>query len=92
MSELNAALARQSLARDLTSAEEALASALEAQFRTGDHDLGKLVEVLNASHVVRPSGGAGVWTEQVLKAELAAINQALDAAELARGSVEPTLA
>ena len=89
MSELNAALARQSLARDLTPAEEALASALEAQFRTGDHDLGKMVEVLNASHVVRPSGKAGMWTEQVFEAELAAINQALDVAELARGSIGP---
>ena len=92
MGELNAALARQSLARDLTPVEEALASALEAQFRTGDHDLGKLVETLNANHIVRPSGEAGTWTEQVLEAELAAINQALDAAELARGSVEPMLA
>jgi len=92
VSDLNAALARQSLGRNLTSAEEALASALEAQFRTGDHDLGKLVEALNAGHVPRPSGEAEGWTEQVLEEELAAINRALDAAELARGSVEPMLA
>jgi len=92
MDELSVALSRQSLGRELTVNEEALATALEAQFRTGGHDLGKLVEALNAGQVARPSGEGGAWTEQVLETELRAINLELDAAELARGSVEPPLA
>ncbi len=92
MDELSVALSRQSLGRELTVNEEALATALEAQFRTGGYDLGKLVEALNAGQVARPSGEGGPWTEQVLETELRAINLELDAVELARGSVEPPLA
>lgn len=77
---LDARLATQSRARGLTAAEQELARALEAVFTTGTHDFDKVAEALEARGVARPSGVAGPWTQDVLAAEIAAINASLDAA------------
>lgn len=80
-------LARQSLGRPLSQAEGALAEALEAIFRTGQHDFAKVAEELQSRAVIRPSGEAGPWTVDTLEAELRDINASLDAAYATGGVV-----
>lgn len=78
--ELYSRLAHQSLGRPLTLEERALADALEAVFRAGQHDFVEVANELERRRVNRPSGKPGPWTPAVLEEELAAINAALDAA------------
>jgi hypothetical protein len=84
--EFRAALGRQALGRPLTAAESALASALEAIFQNGEHDLSKVAALLDAQGIKRPSGAAGVWSLAVLEQELARINASLDEAYAANGA------
>ncbi len=77
---LDPRLAEQSLSRVLTAPERALAQALEEVFATGTHHFADVATALQAKGVARPSGTATEWTEATLAAELAAINQSLDAA------------
>jgi hypothetical protein len=77
---LDPALARQSLARPLTAAEQAFATALEAVFAAGTHDFPAVATALQAQGIARPSGTAAPWTATLLASELAAINASLDAA------------
>jgi hypothetical protein len=80
--------ARQSLARPLTPAEQALAEALEGIFSAGQHDFEMVVVQLNSHGVARPSGQGGDWTVAVLEDELKTINAALDAAYEAGGTAQ----
>jgi hypothetical protein len=75
-----AAPARQSLARDLTPVELALAQALENIFATGKHSLAEVAAELQQRGVAHPSGAHGMWTLPVLEEELHRINSSLDAA------------
>jgi hypothetical protein len=77
---LDPRLARQSLARPLTEAEQGLARALEAIFVAGTHDFAAVAAALQASNIARPSGTSEPWTTALLETELAAVNAALDAA------------
>jgi hypothetical protein len=77
---LDPRLARQSLARPLTDAEQELARALEAIFASGTHDFAAVAAALQARNVARPSGTDAPWTPALLESELATINAALDAA------------
>lgn len=79
-------LGRQSLRRPLTSAETALARALEEVFATGQHEFPAVVEYLSQRHIVRPSGIPGPWTLEVLQVELQRINASLDDAYCKRNS------
>jgi hypothetical protein len=79
--------ARQSLGRDITPLESALAEALEAIFATGEHDLQSVATELQDRGVSRPSGTAGAWTVSVLEQELRQINHSLDAAYVDREGV-----
>jgi Recombinase-like helix-turn-helix domain len=81
-------LASQALARELSPAEEALATALELSFRTNGHDIEDLVRALREKDVKRPSGATEPWSLAALESELATINASLDAAYLARGPIE----
>lgn len=72
--------ARQSLARELTPAESALAEALERIFAAGQHATAEVVNELQKQAVARPSGATGEWTVSVLEEELRRINASLDAA------------
>jgi hypothetical protein len=72
--------ARQSLARELTPAESALAEALERIFAAGQHATAEVVSELQKHGVARPSGATGEWTASVLEEELRRINASLDAA------------
>ena len=82
---LDPKLARQALARPLSDAEKALASALEAIFASGTHDFADVAQALQARGTERPSGDTGAWSEAALVKELTAINAALDAAYAATG-------
>jgi len=84
--EFRAALGRQALGRSLTTSERDLASALEAIFHSGEHDLSKVAGLLEAKGVKRPSGSAGAWSQDVLGQELARINASLDEAYAANGA------
>jgi hypothetical protein len=84
--EFRAALGRQALGRSLTTSEKDFALALEAIFHSGEHDLAKAVELLEAKGVKRPSGWAGAWSLDVLAQELARINASLDEAYAANGA------
>jgi uncharacterized protein with beta-barrel porin domain len=72
--------ARQSLGRDLTPAELALAQALENIFVTGQHSLAEVAAELHSRGVAHPSGAQRAWTALVLEEELHRINSSLDAA------------
>lgn len=76
--------ARQSLARELTPLESALAEALEKIFATGKHAIADIVAELQKHAVLRPSGATGEWSALGLEAELHRINESLDAAYLGR--------
>jgi hypothetical protein len=80
MSEQHERLRRQSLGRPLTPDEEALAQALEKNFRSGEQDFEAVAKALERDGVRRPSGQPGAWTAAVLEQELATINASLDAA------------
>lgn len=82
---LHKLLGRQALGRSLTAIESELARALEAIFASGEHDLEKVVRLLEQKAVKRPSGSAGGWTVEVLGQELARINASLDEAYAANG-------
>jgi hypothetical protein len=84
--EFRAALGRQALGRSLTAGERDFASALEAIFQSGEHDLSKVAPLLEAKGVKRPSGSAGPWSLDVLWQELARINASLDEAYVANGA------
>jgi hypothetical protein len=84
--EFRAALGRQALGRSLTAGERDFALALEAIFQSGEHDLVKVVQLLQAKGVKRPSGAAGAWSVDVLGQELARINASLDEAYAANGA------
>jgi hypothetical protein len=73
-------LAHQSLSRELTEPEAALARALEEVFAAGTHEFAAVAAALQAKGVARPSGASGIWTEAILASELAALNASLDAA------------
>jgi hypothetical protein len=85
VSDLYARLKHQSLGRPLSPEERALADALEAVFRTGEHDFEQVARALERDGVKRPSGASGPWTAAVLEQELAAINASLDAAYAENG-------
>jgi hypothetical protein len=85
MTDLHDRLRHQSLGRPLTAQERALADALEAVFRSGEHDFEQVARALERDRVARPSGAAGPWTAAVLEQELAAINASLDAAYAENG-------
>ena len=87
MNEFRVTPARQSLGRDLTALESALAAALEAIFATGEHDPQRVATELQNRAVSRPPGTAGGWTVSVLEQELRQINQSLDAAYIDREGV-----
>ena len=71
--------ARQSLARELTPLESALAEALEMIFAAGQHAIPEVVAELQKRAVSRPSGATGEWSALVLEEELRRINESLDA-------------
>ena len=77
---LDPRLEHQSLSREITESEAALARALEEVFATGTHEFSAVAAALQTKGVARPSGAAGAWTEAVLASELAAVNASLDAA------------
>ncbi len=85
MTDLHSRLMHQSLGRALSAEERALAEAMEAVFRTGEHDFGALARALERNGVKRPSGASGPWTAAVLEQELAQINASLDAAYAENG-------
>ncbi len=85
MTDLHARLMHQSLGRSLSAEERALADALEAVFRTGEHDFDAVARALERDGVRRPSGAKGPWTAAVLQQELTAINASLDAAYVENG-------
>jgi hypothetical protein len=85
VSDLHSRLRHQSLGRPLSAEERALADAMEAVFRTGQHDFAEVVRVLERDGVKRPSGEKGPWTAAVLEQELARINASLDAAYAENG-------
>ncbi len=74
------ALAHQSLGRQITEAEAALAEALSEIYATGTHDFGDVAAALAEKRVTAPISGRTDWTEALLAEELAAINADLDAA------------
>ena len=82
---LNPALGGQSLARTLTPAEAALATALECVFTDGTHDFSAVAAALQAQGVARPSGNTDPWTVAALTSELSAINRTLDDAYARNG-------
>jgi hypothetical protein len=82
---LDARLAHQSRARELTAAEQAFARALEDVFATGTHAFPDVASALQSSGVARPSGSHEPWTESTLASELSAINLSLDDAYLQHG-------
>jgi hypothetical protein len=79
------ALKAQSKGRDLTEGERALAEALEAIYRTGEHDFARVAEQLEAAGTPRPSGQPGGWSVETLEEELKAINASHDAAYAEHG-------
>jgi recombinase-like protein len=80
VSDLHSRLMHQSLGRPLSAEERALADALEAVFRTGQHDFNEVARALERDGVKRPSGATEPWSVSVLEQELARINASLDAA------------
>jgi len=85
VTDLHSRLRHQSLGRPLNAEERALADAMEAVFRTGQHDFAEVARALERDGVKRPSGEKGPWTAAVLEQELAAINASLDAAYAENG-------
>jgi hypothetical protein len=85
VTDLHSRLMHQSLGRPLSAEERALADALEALFRTGEHDFDAVARALERDGVRRPSGAGGPWTAAVLEQELARINASLDAAYAENG-------
>jgi len=85
MTDIHSRLAHQSLARALTTEENALAQALEKVFRTGEQNFEDVARALERAGVKRPSGAPGPWTAAVLEQELARINASLDAAYAQNG-------
>jgi hypothetical protein len=85
MTDLHSRLMHQSLGRPLRQEERALADALEAVFRTGEHDFENVARALERDGVKRPSGATAPWTAAVLGQELATINASLDAAYAENG-------
>ena len=73
-------LAHQSLARDLSDHEDALAEALMAIYGSGTSDPADVAAALSEGGTVRPSSGETDWTVETLNAELQALNADLDAA------------
>jgi hypothetical protein len=73
-------LARQALGRPLTSAEAALATALESIFGSGIHDFSKVAQLLQQQGVAKPSGSTTPWDLDSLQAEFAMVNASLDQA------------
>jgi hypothetical protein len=85
VSDLHSRLRHQSLGRPLSADERALADAIEAVFRTGQHDFAEVARALQRDGVKRPSGATEPWTAAVLEQELARINASLDAAYAENG-------
>ncbi len=79
------ALAHQCRGRDLTEAEQALATALAKIYGEGTHDFAAVADALSAAAVVAPKSGCTDWTADLLAEELATINAELDAAYEAHG-------
>lgn len=84
--EFRAALGRQALGRPLTAGERDFALALEAIFQSGEHDLSKVIGMLESKGIKRPSGATGAWSLEVFGQELAQINASLDQAYAANGA------
>jgi hypothetical protein len=82
---LDARLAHQSRARELTAAEQALARALEDVFATGTHAFADVAQALQSKNIERPSGTSEPWSEAALHSELSVINRSLDEAYLQHG-------
>ena len=78
-------LAYQSLGRQLTEKEGALASAMIKAFGAGEHDFAAVARLLEEWKVPRPSGESGPWTLQSLEQELHQINTSLDRAYAENG-------
>jgi hypothetical protein len=74
--------ARQSLARDLTPEEIALAQALEEIFASGQQSPAGVAAELQSRGVTPPSGARVPWSALLLEEELHRINSSLDAAYL----------
>jgi Recombinase-like helix-turn-helix domain len=85
MTDLHSRLMHQSLGRPLSAEERALADALEAVFRSGQHDFEEVARALEQGGVKRPSGATEPWTAAALEQELANINASLDAAYAENG-------
>jgi hypothetical protein len=67
VSDLHSRLMHQSLGRPLSAEERALADALEAVFRTGQHDFNEVARALERDGVKRPSGATEPWSAAVLE-------------------------
>ena len=72
--------ARQSLGREMSSQEEALADALMQIYADGIHDPDAVADSLNRLGVPLASGKATTWTATLLKSELQALNAEFDEA------------
>lgn len=83
-------VARQSLGRNLTDAEDALAEAMIEIYAAGICDFAGVVDQLNLRRVDRPSGALGQWNIVVLEQELKSINDDLDTA-YEREGLKPNL-
>lgn len=79
------ALAHQSLGRPLSESEAALAAGLMAVMGEGEHDFAKIATQLKARGLAAPISGRTDWDEPLLAAELAALNNDLDAAYAENG-------
>jgi hypothetical protein len=75
----------QSLGREISPAERAVADAMLAYFRTGATDFDAMAAEFQSKGLARPSGETGPWTRDVLQSELARINDSLDAAYAENG-------
>lgn len=76
----NAGLARQSLKRPITEAEQKLAACLEQIFRSGVKDFAQVSSLLQQNGIAPPSGSTETWSPALLERELHAINASLDRA------------
>lgn len=81
----NERLAHQSLGRSLTSAESDFADALMEAYADGAISPAEIAENLTARGVAKPSSGRPDWTAKGLEAELAILNNDLDAAYVENG-------
>lgn len=78
-------LERQTLSRELTPDEIALANAIEAIFAAGVSDFGEVARRLTGQRIVAPVSRRVAWDVALLEAELSAANRSLDQAYARNG-------